>query len=122
MLSPLYRILAGHANRLAQLRCAATALAAERFRLQHGRWPESTDELVPEFLESAPVDPFTDTAMHWQVDAEGLTIYSVGENGLDDNGQIRLESRTSAWPLDVGFRLINPESRAFRIKPAPEGE
>src|SRR5262249_7618562 len=36
----------------AQLRCGIAALAAERFRLANGRWPESLDKLVPKYLSA----------------------------------------------------------------------
>ena len=32
---------------LAKMRCAIAALAAERFRKDHGRWPDSLKELTP---------------------------------------------------------------------------
>ena len=42
----------------AQIRTAATALAAERFRLDQGRWPKSLDQLVPKYISAVPRDPF----------------------------------------------------------------
>ena len=35
------------------------ALASERFRLEHGRWPKLARELVPAFIEAVPYDPYT---------------------------------------------------------------
>src|SRR5581483_7940548 len=42
----------------AELRCASAAFAAERYRRAHGRWPESLDPLVPQFLRAVAKDPF----------------------------------------------------------------
>lgn len=41
------------------------AIAAERFRLQHGRFPATLDELVPAFLPEPPLDPFTSAPLHY---------------------------------------------------------
>ena len=43
----------------ARLRCARAALAAERFRLKHGQWPQRLEDLVPQLLRAIPVDPFS---------------------------------------------------------------
>src|SRR5258708_33325388 len=40
------------------LRTAYTALAAERFHLANGHWPDKLQELVPTYLRSVPDDPF----------------------------------------------------------------
>src|SRR5207247_132468 len=42
-----------------RLRCMIAALAAERFRIQTGRWPATWDELIAaKLLRAVPVDPF----------------------------------------------------------------
>ena len=46
------------AQAIARLRCAKTACAVERFRLKYGKFPEKLKQLVPEFLNKVPVDPF----------------------------------------------------------------
>ncbi len=52
--SRLTRFIENHAK----LSAADAALAVAQYRLQHGgKLPTSLDELVPEFLESVPVDP-----------------------------------------------------------------
>ena len=43
---------------IACLRCAATACAVERFHLKYKKLPEKLEQLVPEFLEKVPIDPF----------------------------------------------------------------
>ena len=35
-----------------------TALAVERFKLKYGHLPDVLQELVPEYLEEVPIDPF----------------------------------------------------------------
>ena len=48
------------ASLCATLRTALAAVAIERWRISHnGNIPESLDQLVPSFLPSVPLDPFT---------------------------------------------------------------
>src|SRR5439155_514909 len=41
----------------AQVRCTIAGLAAERFRLDHERWPKTLAELTPKYLARVPDDP-----------------------------------------------------------------
>jgi len=43
---------------IAQLRCAGTACAIERFHLKYKKFPQKLEQLVPEFLPKIPIDPF----------------------------------------------------------------
>lgn len=45
---------------IAERRMTAISLAAQLFRADHGRWPNTLDELVPQYLPAVPLDPFTD--------------------------------------------------------------
>ncbi len=90
------------------LNLAILALASERFRLDHGRWPDAPAELVPAYLSSVPYDPYSGGPLNWKRDEHSLIIYSVGLNGKDDGG---------VWPRgnpywynqDLGFRLEDPK-------------
>jgi hypothetical protein len=100
----------------AMLAVAAVALAAERFRRERGRWPESVGELVPGHLRSHPVDPFDGRPLRFRRLTDGLVIYSVGENGADDGGQVRFDPWAYQY-LDVGLRLWDVAQR--RQEPPP---
>jgi hypothetical protein len=94
----------------AELRCAATALAAERFRLAHGHWPATLDELTPRFLPAVPLDPFDGKPLRLRRFDDGLLIYSVGLDGMDDGGKV--DRKSSAWKgQDLGFRLWDVRHR-----------
>ena len=47
-----------HFRALGERRLAATSLAVQLFRADHGRWPAALAELVPAYLPSVPLDPF----------------------------------------------------------------
>jgi hypothetical protein len=43
---------------IGERRMTAVSLAAQRFRADHRRWPNTLDELVPRYLPKVPPDPF----------------------------------------------------------------
>jgi hypothetical protein len=65
---------------------ARTAIAVERFRRAQGRWPVGLEELVPDFIQQTPSDPFSGGPLHWTVSDDEYRIYSVGANGIDEGG------------------------------------
>jgi hypothetical protein len=89
----------------AKLRCAVAAVAAERFRLAHNRWPQALDVLVQAgFLDAVLIDPFDGKPLRLKRRAEGLVIYSVGEDGVDNDGNVD-SVRPSDPGKDLGLRL-----------------
>jgi hypothetical protein len=76
---------------------ATRAMARERLvelqfvlflhRAEQGEFPADLNELVPEYLETVPTDPFTDRPMVYRRDGDaGYLLYSVGDNQTDDDG------------------------------------
>jgi hypothetical protein len=99
----------------ARLRTAYTALAAERFHLANGHWPEKLQELVPTYLHSVPDDPFDGAPLRMSRKGSALVVYSVS-NDLADQGGTLLPDWTSAGS-DIGFVLHDPEHRRKPGKP-----
>lgn len=120
-LPSLTRAIELHARLIAQTRCLLTALAAERFRMATGRFPESLNELTPDYLDEVPLDPFDGKTLRLVQTDEGIVIYSIGENGLDDGGRLVREQTPGPRMPDVGFRLLHPGHRGIRfIEDTPE--
>ncbi len=84
-----------------QSRCARGGLtlflAAEHFKIDKGRLPDSAGELVPNYLRSVPIDWFSKTReplRYRKVDPKtdplgrGFLVYSVGLDNTDDGGTI----------------------------------
>jgi hypothetical protein len=115
---PLARLLAtsmanlrkAFQRRQARLSTAITVLAAERFRKKHGRWPDKLDELIPDELSKAEVDPYTGAPLLLRRLNDGLVIYSAGSNRVDDGGIITAQN---GEPLDVGVRLWDVGQRGL---------
>jgi hypothetical protein len=99
----------------ARLRCGIVLLAAERYRLAHGRWPEAVEELAPQFLARPMPDAYYGKPILLQRFADGLVVYSVGPDGIDDGGAID-PPREGEYGKDLGFRLWDV---AKRRQPAP---
>ncbi|MEK6677156.1 MAG: hypothetical protein AABZ47_16070 [Planctomycetota bacterium] len=102
----------------AELDCARCGVAAERFRLKTGRMPESLSELVPEFLEAVPIDPFDGQPLRFKTSEEGIVIYTIDDNEVDDGGSVTIVGKAKQ-PLDRGFRLNRPEHRGLKILDIP---
>ncbi len=102
----------------ARLSCLHTALAAERFRLAHKRWPKDLKELVPGYLAQVPIDPFDGQPFKFAQREDGIVIYSVDKDGQDNGGDIHKQSPEDDNPKDLGVRLWNPDHR--RLPPLPK--
>jgi hypothetical protein len=101
----------------AQLRCAVVGLAVERFRMKKGRWPQSLDEIPKDILAAIPLDPFDGKPLKFVKRDDGVTIYSVGMDEVDNGGNVG--SQKIAPGTDIGFRLYDPSKRGL---PAVEVE
>jgi hypothetical protein len=63
---------------------ASTVCAVLRFRADVGTWPRRPEDLVPTYLSSVPLDPWTDAPIHMATDTDGFRMWSTGEDGRDD--------------------------------------
>ena len=71
-------------------RLCSTAIALERYQLEHGNYPEALSDLVPQYLADLPADPWT--GKHQQLLGYSIrpggrpALWSMGENRQDDKG------------------------------------
>lgn len=77
------------------------AVAIERFRLGQGRLPMTLDELMPEYLEPLPTDPYNSASLRYLLNSGEYVVYSVGSNLVDDGGS----SEPANQPADVVVRV-----------------
>lgn len=69
---------------------AQVACALERFRLAQGQYPAALDVLVPAYLKQLPadlLDPQGAPLKYRREGSEGVVLYSIGLNRVDDDGQ-----------------------------------
>jgi hypothetical protein len=114
----MVKVAQSFARTTAELRCAAAALAAERFRLAHDRWPNTLDELAPQYLTATTVDPFDGKPLKLRRFDDGILIYSVGVDRVDDGGKVDRQS-SGGKGEDVGCRLWDVQSRRQPPRPRP---
>lgn len=94
---------------------AQAAMAVETYRMKHGDWPE-TLELV---FDQIPKDAFCQP-LKISHDKDGVRIYSVGLDGIDDQGLGKIENSSWQDKDDLTFRLLDPSKRNQEPKPKPE--
>jgi hypothetical protein len=94
----------------ADLRCAAAALAVERYRLAKRQWPDGLAALVPDYVAAVPADPYDGQPLRLRHMPDGLIIYSIGQDLADDGGKLD-RNHPNAPGTDVGFRLWNADAR-----------
>jgi hypothetical protein len=64
-----------------------TAIALKRYQMRYHELPDSLAQLVPDFLQSVPIDYMDGEPLHYRRNADGtFLLYSVGDNGKDDGG------------------------------------
>jgi hypothetical protein len=109
---------------MGNLRCAAVALALERYRRDYRRWPETLDALVPKYLVAVPKDPQDGKPLRFTRRPDGVIVYWIGPDGTDDGGKL---NRGNPWAqgTDQGFQLWDVNQRRQPVKellPQPEEE
>ena len=93
---------------LAWMRSGIVMVAVERYRLAHGCWPETLTDLVPAYLERVPIDPYDATPLRLGRFPQGVILYSVGEDGQDNGGNLRMPMVAGT---DMGWRLWDVQHR-----------
>jgi hypothetical protein len=94
----------------AELRCVIAALAAERYRLEKGAWPASLAAVVPAFLPAVPIDPYDSKPARYRRLADGIVIYCIGPDRMDDGGNLD-RGNTGRAGTDVGMQLWDTDMR-----------
>ena len=94
------------------------ALAISKYNNKHGHPPDYLEELVPEYIDAVPIDPFSREGKpleirvrHWVslsgMPMGGYILYSVGLDGNDDNAKLPPESMDKAFlPEHAGTDYI----------------
>jgi hypothetical protein len=78
----------------ADLRQARLAMALERFRREHGAFPDRLGQLAPLYVRSVLVDPMDGEPMRYAKDgANRFRLWSVGQNLDDDGGKLEVKER-----------------------------
>lgn len=91
---------------IAKIRLARTVIAIERFRLKYKKLPEKLTELVPEFLNSVPLDPF-----------DGKPIRYSNKLSYENLYQLKLVERPKQPSGTSQFGFSKPSKDKFQKPP-----
>ncbi len=115
------KVFEAHRKAQAMLDCSIVAVAAERYRLAHGRWPESLEQLPPTFLSKVPDDPYGKGPIRLGKTQDGLVIYSLFIDRVDNGGKVGDFRPVSG--NDIGIRLWDVKARRQpAVKTPGQGE
>ena len=71
----------------AQTKALIAICAILRFKEGNHRFPASLDELVSaDYLESVPMDPYSNGPLVYKLTEDNFKLYSIGEDFVDDGG------------------------------------
>lgn len=88
LLAPAYKAaFEAAATNVAHRELLVAAISAERYRRTRGQLPASLEDLVPDYLDRFPRDPFDGQALRMIASSDEVVIYSIGRNGIDDGGE-----------------------------------
>jgi len=72
-------------------------VALRRYRNEHGRWPESLDDIQSQVPEEMLIDPFNSDNFVYKLTDNAFRLYSKGKNNVDEDGQYR--DPQDDWPI-----------------------
>lgn len=81
------RTIVNDIRKIARIRAARTALAIQRYRSKYNKLPDSIENVIPDYLDSVPLDPFDGQEIRYKKLNEGYVVYSIGEDQIDDGGR-----------------------------------
>ncbi|NCA81719.1 MAG: hypothetical protein EOM72_03105 [Opitutae bacterium] len=97
---------------------AKLVVACNRFERDRGRFPETLQELVPEFLAEIPRDPYDGPPFRYSAE-QGL-VWAVGTNLSDEGGSTRMSNAYLEY--DARRDRAKAEDYVFGIQPTAKTE
>ena len=80
---------------------ALAACGLERYRLARGQYPNTLDELRPQFISQIPRDPVGGQPLKYRRTENGqFVLYSLGWNERDDGGAQAKSVTDGDWIWD----------------------
>ncbi len=98
------RFIKYEARRLMYMRLTRVILAVQRYRLTYKILPAKLSDLVPEFMEAVPIDPFDGKQLRYKITKNRYIVYSVGKDGIDDGGKVT-EKYSCGISHDIGITV-----------------
>ena len=108
MLAPGFsRVTTLDIRSIAQLRTARVGLAIQRYHLATSKLPDALADLAPIYLDAVPKDPFDGNDLRYRKLETGFVVYSIGEDGSDDDGKERPpKQQTGSEPANYDVTFV----------------
>jgi hypothetical protein len=91
-------LTSGRHRREAEIRLLMADLAVRLYQREHERLPQTLSDLVPSYLPSVPIDPYSGQPLIYRPEDGSFLLYSVGQDGSDDGGCIRPDGESFLAP------------------------
>lgn len=80
---------------------AATSLALERYKRDHGEYPQALADMVPQYLSSVPVDLYDGNPLRYERKSlERFSLFSIGCDALEPlKNTTVVGSQAITWPI-----------------------
>jgi hypothetical protein len=89
---------------------AVTAVALKRYQLRFGTYPADVSDLIPDFLPAVTRDPMDGKPLRYRLNPDGtFLLYSVGQDGTDDGGDVQPASPSKNWYWSEGRDYVWPQ-------------
>jgi hypothetical protein len=103
--------IAGAETRLAmRLEIVKLGYAMAAYHADHGSYPWTLAELAPNYITKIPKDIYSDADLHYSVTSgrQNYLIYSVGPNGVDDDGNEMEDAKNGEGWDDIVLKVPGP--------------
>ena len=80
--------------------------AINLYAREKGTLPKSLADLSPRYLEAIPKDPHSGAALRYILLKKGFLLYSVGRNGVDDQGRSADDANGAAGKPPAGDDIV----------------
>ena len=111
-------------GRLSSRRVTLILIALRRCKDRTGQWPQSLDQIQGSLPAEALLDPVNGEAFVYRLTEDGFTLYSKGQNSIDEQGEFG--ARKKGRPDDLPYwppwsRTIQQRKAAEKQSAKPDG-
>lgn len=92
---------------LSMTEIARAGLAVLLYAGDTGTLPKSVDALVPQYLESVPLDPFDGQPLRYKLTQTGFVVYSIADDRVDNGGVPPADDKKIYETGDLVFRMLD---------------
>jgi hypothetical protein len=85
--------------------------ALEKYKVDHGKYPESLDKLLKDYIDHLPIDPFNPHKVTYGYEAESWSLFRwvLRSYGPDKDEDINL--KLFRFPIDSSERMLFLQSQ-----------